>query len=74
MCTKCGTTLGINLDKKSAEHDEGTNSALFGSNKTWTCSTCRSADHIDVITIPYVFQFLVAELAAMNVKVKLDVK
>ncbi|XP_038045257.1 DNA-directed RNA polymerase I subunit RPA2-like [Patiria miniata] len=74
VCTKCGTILGINLDKRSADHDEGINSALFGSNQKWTCSTCQSADHIDVITIPYVFQFLVAELAAMNVKVKLDVK
>ncbi|XP_022087163.1 DNA-directed RNA polymerase I subunit RPA2-like [Acanthaster planci] len=75
VCTKCGTILGINLDKRSAQHDDdGINSALFGSNQKWTCSTCRSVDHIDVITIPYVFKYLVAELSAMNVKVRLDVK
>ncbi|XP_033639510.1 DNA-directed RNA polymerase I subunit RPA2-like [Asterias rubens] len=75
ICTKCGTILGVNLDKPNADQDDdGLNSALFGSTQKWTCSACQSADNIDVVTIPYVFQYLVAELSAMNVKVKLDVK
>ncbi|XP_003739764.1 DNA-directed RNA polymerase I subunit RPA2 [Galendromus occidentalis] len=42
--------------------------------RIWTCSDCKSSKDIVVIPIPYVFRYLVAELASVNMKIKLDVK
>uniref|UniRef100_A0A8C1LDB7 DNA-directed RNA polymerase n=2 Tax=Cyprinus carpio TaxID=7962 RepID=A0A8C1LDB7_CYPCA len=32
------------------------------------------SDSIETVSVPYVFRYFVAELAAMNIKIKLDVK
>lgn len=42
--------------------------------RKWTCKTCESSDHIQLLAFPYVFRYLVAELAGMNIKVSMDVK
>ncbi|CAG2119497.1 unnamed protein product [Medioppia subpectinata] len=42
--------------------------------KSWKCRLCESSEHIRQIAIPYVLQYLVAELAAVNIKVKFEVK
>jgi hypothetical protein len=41
------------------------------SERKWTCSLCKRTDNIDIIKVPYVFKYLVAELAAINIKVNL---
>ena len=41
--------------------------------RKWTCKVCESTEHIQLLAFPYVFRYLVAELAAMNIKVALDV-
>ena len=46
----------------------------LGSARKWLCTICNSADHVSLVAVPYVFQYLVAELAAMSIKVTLDVK
>ncbi|KAI4812617.1 hypothetical protein KUCAC02_023987, partial [Chaenocephalus aceratus] len=38
------------------------------------CTLCGKSDSIDSVSVPYVFRYFVAELAAMNIKVKLDIK
>ena len=49
-------------------------SALHHVKRLWKCSTCEDGGQIDVIIVPYVFRYLVAELAAMNIKLKIGVK
>ena len=48
--------------------------ASFEASKKWKCQVCQRADSVKLINVPYVFQYLVAELAAMNIKVNLDVR
>ncbi|KAJ1676648.1 hypothetical protein EV182_007764, partial [Spiromyces aspiralis] len=38
-----------------------------------TCRICRTADHISMIAVPYVFRFLATELMAMNIKLQVSV-
>ena len=39
----------------------------------WACHLCEEKGRVDVISVPYVFRYLVAELAAMNIRVKMNV-
>ncbi|XP_071484043.1 DNA-directed RNA polymerase I subunit RPA2-like [Diadema antillarum] len=77
VCTKCGMLLGIHLEKQSQKtRDEKPDlqDLLTSGHRKWVCATCDSSDHIEPVTVPYVFQYLVAELSAMNIKVTLGVK
>jgi DNA-directed RNA polymerase beta subunit len=40
----------------------------------WKCRACDSSDNIKRIAIPYVLQYLVAELASVNIKIKFNIK
>ena len=48
-------------------------SALHHTPSIWKCKLCKEDGKIDVISVPYVFRYLIAELAAMNIRVKMDV-
>jgi len=37
------------------------------------CRSCDSKDGITAITIPYVFRYLVNELAAMNIRITMNI-
>jgi DNA-directed RNA polymerase I subunit RPA2 len=63
VCTRCGTFLSI-MSVAGSENVEKRHAT--------TCSICEESDAIDVIAIPYVFRYLCTELAAMNVKLKLE--
>ncbi|KAL4221906.1 DNA-directed RNA polymerase I subunit RPA2 [Mactra antiquata] len=70
ICTKCGSLLSVYMEKKA-------NSAFAASSEKsqqWSCLQCKSGSHIEVISIPYVFRYLAAELAAVNIRLDLDVK
>ncbi|KAK2570429.1 DNA-directed RNA polymerase I subunit RPA2 [Acropora cervicornis] len=70
VCTKCGSILSSLLDKPAAE----VAAAAAHKDRKWTCKTCDSGENIQLLAFPYVFRYLVAELAGMNIKVSLDVK
>ena len=70
MCTKCGSILSNLLDKPAVEIA----AAAAHRERKWTCKACESSEHIQLLAFPYVFRYLVAELAGMNIKVSLDVK
>ncbi|KAK9824626.1 hypothetical protein WJX72_011831 [[Myrmecia] bisecta] len=38
------------------------------------CKMCKSAKHVERVALPYVFRYLVTELAAMNIKCSLTLK
>ena len=64
VCTLCGSILTpIKSENPS-----------FGKRSQTTCKICKSHTKISSVAIPYVFKYLCAELAAMNVKLKLEFK
>ncbi|KAJ1154285.1 hypothetical protein NDU88_007038 [Pleurodeles waltl] len=67
VCIKCGSLLSPLLEKPPPSW-----SAMR--HRKYNCTLCDRSDTIDTISVPYVFRYFVAELAAMNIKVTLDVK
>lgn len=63
VCTRCGSLLSVMAvaEEKNPEKRHGT-----------FCTICDQGDAIEIIAIPYVFRYLCTELAAMNVKLKLN--
>lgn len=47
-------------------------SALSHIQPEWRCRLCADGGQIGVISVPYVFRYLIAELAAMNIRVNLE--
>ncbi|XP_074659731.1 DNA-directed RNA polymerase I subunit RPA2-like [Tubulanus polymorphus] len=68
LCTRCGSLLSPTMDKLPALLAVVSRDA----ERVWMCSVCRVRDTIKPVEIPYVFRYLVAELASMNIKVSLD--
>uniref|UniRef100_G3U8E2 DNA-directed RNA polymerase n=1 Tax=Loxodonta africana TaxID=9785 RepID=G3U8E2_LOXAF len=66
VCVKCGSLLSPLLEKPPPSW-----SAMR--NRKYNCTLCNRSDTIDTVSVPYVFRYFVAELAAMNIRVKLDV-
>ncbi|KAF2076943.1 hypothetical protein CYY_001781 [Polysphondylium violaceum] len=62
VCKCCGSTLSI-FSKR--EH--------FSNQISSECKTCKSENSIVVVALPYVFTYLVAELASVNISLKLQV-
>ncbi|XP_065889347.1 DNA-directed RNA polymerase I subunit RPA2-like [Dysidea avara] len=69
VCTKCGSLISPVLLKPTVS-----DSTIVQDQKEWTCKYCEEDASISVISVSYVFRYLVAELAAMNIKVHLEVK
>ncbi|XP_053477690.1 DNA-directed RNA polymerase I subunit RPA2 [Ictalurus furcatus] len=67
VCVRCGSLLSPLLEKPPP-HWSATR------HRNTICSLCKKSDAIDTVAVPYVFRYFVAELAAMNIKIKLDVK
>ncbi|XP_077342246.1 DNA-directed RNA polymerase I subunit RPA2 [Lithobates pipiens] len=66
VCLECGSLLSPLLEKPPPSW-----SAMR--NRKHYCSICNRSDTIDTVSVPYVFRYFVAELAAMNINVKLNV-
>lgn len=67
VCIDCGSLLSPLLEKPPP------NWSSIRHRKT-ICLLCNKSDSIETVSVPYVFKYFVAELAAMNIKIKLDVK
>ncbi|XP_023281560.1 DNA-directed RNA polymerase I subunit RPA2 [Seriola lalandi dorsalis] len=67
VCIDCGSLLSPLLEKPPPYW------SAMRHRKT-VCTLCGKSDSIDSVSVPYVFRYFIAELAAMNIKVKLDVK
>ncbi|XP_029376986.1 DNA-directed RNA polymerase I subunit RPA2 isoform X3 [Echeneis naucrates] len=67
VCVDCGSLLSPLLEKPPPYW------SAMRHRKT-VCTLCGKSDSIDSVSVPYVFRYFVAELAAMNIKVKLDIK
>ncbi|WAQ94633.1 RPA2-like protein [Mya arenaria] len=67
VCTKCGNLISVSTEKLSTLDKKERN-------RSHVCSLCKSTDHIQMISVPHVFKYLLIELAAMNIRVDLNVK
>lgn len=66
VCCNCGSILStMSLPRTIIGVEEA---------RGIVCRMCDSNGGIDKIAIPYVFRYLCTELAAMNVKMKLEIK
>lgn len=81
-CTKCGslvtTSNEITLKSIAPEEDEKEKEgAKPNRNKEahpeWTCRLCKSKQHVRRVLIPHVLLYLTAELAQVNISLKLDI-
>lgn len=65
MCRRCGSVLSpVTLPNTPSADAKG----RVG------CVACKKSDAIELIAIPFVFRYLAAELMAMNINIRLDVK
>ncbi|EFA85001.1 RNA polymerase I [Heterostelium album PN500] len=63
VCKQCGSTTSVAIQKS--------NYSQFTSS---TCITCKTDEHLTNIALPYVFTYLIAELASVNISLKLQIK
>lgn len=65
ICNKCGSLLSTHAVRPDSQYYE--------SNKTkFICRNCDSTTSCVKVVLPFVFRYLVNELAGMNIKVRLD--
>ncbi|MCD7447465.1 DNA-directed RNA polymerase I subunit RPA2 [Datura stramonium] len=72
VCSECGSVLTSSLIQPPKRAVQ----AIFGlpparEPKKVTCLACRSSKGMETVAMPYVFKYLAAELAAMNIKMTL---
>lgn len=63
VCKKCGTLLGPVMERV-VNH-------IGNSESRKRCRLCGSDDSVDEIDIPYIFRYLVTQLASCNINIKL---
>lgn len=72
VCSSCGSLLAPTRQTSavaaSALPVGSMNSAVSGQNSTLHCRLCAVHTDIKRVALPYVFRYLVAELAGMNIK------
>ncbi|KAJ3090585.1 hypothetical protein HK102_003291 [Quaeritorhiza haematococci] len=69
------TTTGMGIGSDARTSGTISTSAIVSMTKRQKveCRSCGTSKGIDVVAVPYVFRYLCAELAAMNVKLRLEV-
>lgn len=65
VCSKCGSLLST-LAGASAGGPGNPRGRAF-------CGTCQTSKNIEAVALPYVFRYLSTELAAMNIKLSLNI-
>ncbi|KAL3881452.1 hypothetical protein ACJMK2_027894, partial [Sinanodonta woodiana] len=70
ICVDCGNILSPKVEKPPSIQA----AVSIESRRKWHCTVCKKTDSIQIISVPYVFRYLLAELAAMNINVVLDIK
>ena len=67
LCCSCGSILSPALD---IPHSMDLSHIR---EPEWRCHVCRQGGKVEVVPVPHVVRYLVAELVAMNIRVKMDV-
>lgn len=75
VCTQCGSLLSTMTQRATVESaGQAEIAAYIRARDHWICVSCNSGTFCEAVAMPYVFRYLVNELAAMNIKLKLTVK
>lgn len=77
ICCRCGLLVSTQNVPHSASTAHGVHATRVDASSSrgrTICRVCESSKHVERIAIPYVFKYLVSELAAMNIRCSLDVK
>ncbi|KAG1355159.1 DNA-directed RNA polymerase I subunit 2 [Cocos nucifera] len=72
VCSFCGSVLTASViqpQKRSVREIHGLPPARTP--KSYTCHACKTSKGMETVAMPYVFKYLAAELAAMNIKMDL---
>lgn len=80
-CVKCGSLVTpsneITLKKLQPDDDDkdkdGKSKNYKNSSPEWTCRLCKSKQHVRQVLVPYVLLYLTAELAQVNISLKLNI-
>ena len=72
VCIRCGSVISTQPNFNSNNYYHIASNPNITNNVY--CRSCESSNACATIAIPYVFMYLVNELAAMNIKITLDVK
>jgi DNA-directed RNA polymerase I subunit RPA2 len=67
VCTSCGSLLNVVSNKYGDFSDDTKTNWAY-------CKMCKTGETCSEVAVPYVFLYLVNELAAMNIRTTLDVK
>lgn len=74
VCSFCGSLLTATMIKsdtqKKAKH-EMLGLPTVRPPKNFACQACKTSKGMETVAMPYVFRYLAAELAAMNIKLEL---
>ncbi|VVA93013.1 unnamed protein product [Arabis nemorensis] len=74
VCSLCGSLLTssiVNVQQKKLIQDIG-KLPPGRIPKTATCNSCQTSKGMETVAMPYVFRYLAAELASMNIKMTLE--
>lgn len=63
VCESCGSLLGPVTEMASLSYEKSTK-----------CRLCGNEDSIKNIEVPYIFRYLVTQLASCNINIKLQFK
>lgn len=76
VCANCGLLVSTQTVPYAASDTAGFAATRGdgGGRGHVTCRLCDTGKHVERVALPYVFKYLVSELAAMNIRVSLDVK
>lgn len=66
VCTSCGSMLSPLLQRPPP--------SSVASSRRYSCMLCGRMDTIQIIPVPHVFRYFLAELAAMNIKLRLTLE
>lgn len=74
VCSKCGSLLSTQRLAMGANAVAGAGGAQDPRAGRTVCRVCDSTRNVERVAVPYVFKYLLSELAAMNIRVSLDIK
>lgn len=76
VCSLCGSLLTASIvqRKKITEKPLAELSPAISYSKKAFCKACKSSKGMETVAMPFVFRYLAAELAAMNIKVSLHLR
>ena len=70
MCGECGSLLSPQQESAASRLAV----VSIDNRRKWFCTVCKSSDSISMVDVPYSFKYLTAELAAVNIRVKLSLE